>query len=81
MADALSRGPFIYSRKPSPNFIGVGTRLDESAFSRHIEKTIRTAGNCRLEIIFRDVYALNGDKTKPARAVKITRELIDRYWK
>jgi hypothetical protein len=77
MGEALRGGRVIYSRKPSPNFIGVGKTLDEDAFRQHIRRTLRAARGCHLEIIFRDVYTLSGDTTKAGRAVKITRELIE----
>jgi hypothetical protein len=80
MGQVLSKEKIIYSRKPSPNFIGLGTHLNETAFSEHIEKTLRAAENCHLEFIFRDIYTLNGDRSKPGRAVKITRDLIDKNW-
>jgi hypothetical protein len=69
----------IYSRKPSPNYLGVGT-FDEAGFTAHIEETLRAAKGCRLEFIFRDVYTLCGDPEKPSRAVAIIRRLIERLW-
>lgn len=74
MGEKLQNSHIIYSRKPSPNYIGVGT-LDEEAFRKHISHTIKAAEGCRLEIIFRDIYSLNHDIRKPGRAVKIVREL------
>jgi hypothetical protein len=79
IGERLRGTPVIYSRKPSPNYIGVG-RFDEDAFTAHIAATLRAARGCRLEIIFRDIYALDGDLTKPARAVAIVRKLIDEMW-
>ncbi len=70
----------IYSRKPSPNFIGVGSTFDEEMFSAHIVKTLKAAKGCHLEFIFRDVYTISGDIHKPGRAVKIVRELIEKQW-
>lgn len=79
IGERLRGSPVIYSRKPRPNYIGVG-RFDEEAFTAHIAETLRAARGCRLEIIFRDIYALDGDVTKPARAVAIVRKLIDEMW-
>ncbi|MBC7959913.1 MAG: hypothetical protein H7X94_08600 [Vallitaleaceae bacterium] len=45
-----------------------------------ITKTLNAAKGCHLEIIFRDVYNLEGDTSKLGKAVNITRELIERYW-
>jgi hypothetical protein len=80
MGEALRGSRVIYSRKPSPNFIGVGKDLDTDAFSAHMRKTLVAAKDCHLEIIFRDIYSLSGDLSKPGRAVEITRRLIDQLW-
>ena len=79
MGERLRKAPVIYSRKPSPNFVGVG-KLDEQAYAEHIATTLRAAKGAHLEFICRDVYALDGDKTKAGRAVKIIREQIDKMW-
>jgi hypothetical protein len=78
IGDRLRGGKTIYSRKPSPNYIGVGETLDEKAFAEHISKTLQAAKGCPLEFIFRDIYILNGDQSKPARAIKIVREQIEK---
>lgn len=80
MGEALSNSSVIYSRKPSPNFIGVGKILDSEAFSQHILKTLQAAKDCHLEFIFRDIYTLSGDLSKPGKAVNIVRQLIDENW-
>lgn len=79
MGEALRGSDVIYSRKPFPNYIGLG-KLDEQAFADHISKTLQCAKGCHLEFIFRDVYTLDGDPTKPGRAVKIVRGLVDKLW-
>lgn len=76
MGDRLRGGKIIYSRKPSPNYIGVGAIFDENAYRAHIAATLKAAQGCVLEIIHRDVYTLVGDKTKPGRAIQICRDLI-----
>ena len=80
MGEALRGSQVIYSRKPSPNFVGVGTTFDAEGFRAHIEKTLRAARGCEAEIIFRDIYTVSGDRTKPGQAVRITREAIDALW-
>ncbi|WP_105614608.1 uroporphyrinogen decarboxylase/cobalamine-independent methonine synthase family protein [Vallitalea okinawensis] len=79
MGNALKGENIIYSRKPSPNFIGVG-QFDEVEFKEHISHTLNAAKGCHLEIIFRDIYTLSGEKDKPRKAVKILRELIEDIW-
>jgi hypothetical protein len=80
MGEALRGSQVIYSRKPSPNFIGVGRDFDAEAFSAHIRKTLQAAKGCHLEFIFRDVYTLSGGQSKPGQAVEITRRLVDELW-
>ncbi len=79
MGKALAENRIIYSRKPSPNFIGVEQNFDEAAFEAYIRKTFECAKDCQLEIIFRDIYTLCGDITKPKRAIQIVRKLIKEY--
>ncbi|MCL2701749.1 MAG: hypothetical protein FWE88_08665 [Phycisphaerae bacterium] len=80
IGEALRAAKVIYSRKPSPNFVGIGT-LDEAAWADHIATTVRAARGGHLEIINRDVYTFEHDKTKPGRAVRIIREQIEKWWK
>lgn len=79
MGEMLRDNGVIYSRKPSPNYMGIGGTFDEEAFASHIIKTLVAAKDCHLEFICRDVYSLSGDTTKPNRAVKIIRHLIEQY--
>ena len=80
MAEQLRNSGIIYHRKPNPTYLGVGIRLDEDAFRQHIEKTIKTARGCKLEICQRDVYTVNKDMDRVRRYVQIIREAIDKYW-
>lgn len=80
MGQRLRNSGVIYSRKPSPNFIGVGEKLDEEAFRAHIARTLTAARGCTLEIIFRDIYTVTGDRNKPGQAIQIVRELIESMW-
>lgn len=80
MGEALRGGRIIYSRKPSPHFLGVDPVFDEEGYREHIKHTLLCARGCTTEIIFRDVYTLMGDPGRPARAVRILRELVDKYW-
>jgi hypothetical protein len=81
MGEALRGSRVIYSRKPSPNYLGVGEAFDEEGFRGHVDATLRAALGCTLEIVNRDVYTLTGDLTKAARAVRVMREEIDRIWR
>ena len=79
MGEALAGGRVIYSRKPSPNFVGVGA-FDPAAYSEHIAATLNAARGCQLEIICRDIYTLCGDRTRAGQAVQVIRRQIDKLW-
>ncbi len=78
MAQRLAGSRTIYSRKPSPNFIGVHPAFDADAFRAHIQKTADLTKGCKTEYIFRDIYTLSGNPGKVKEAVRITRELTQR---
>jgi hypothetical protein len=79
MGERLRGSKVIYSRKPSPNLIGVGT-FDPDAYRAHIADTVRAARGCTLEIVHRDIYTLVGDRTRAGRAISIAREVVDELW-
>lgn len=81
MAEQLRGTPIIFHRKPSPNFLGVGEKLEEEALREHIRRTLQTASGCHLEITQRDVYTINHDLAKAQRYVAIIRKEIENYWK
>ncbi|MBQ3141568.1 MAG: hypothetical protein IJC25_06370, partial [Clostridia bacterium] len=81
MGEALRGTKTIYSRKPAPQYLGVGHDFDEQGFAEHIRRTLKAARGCGLEFIFRDVYTLTGDTSKPRRAVKMVRELVEQEWR
>lgn len=80
MGERLRGSKVIFHRKPSPNFLGVGTTLDEAEFRKHIDTTLEAAKGCKLEITQRDVYTINKDIQKAHRYVEIIREEIAKYW-
>ncbi|MDR1160276.1 MAG: hypothetical protein LBK69_06600, partial [Syntrophomonadaceae bacterium] len=78
MSERLKDGKIIYSRKPSPQFIGVQAAFDEGAFTAYVKKTASLLrGGCKAEFIFRDIYRLNGNLEKLRRAVDITRRIAE----
>jgi hypothetical protein len=80
MGERLRGGRVVYSRKPSPNFIGVGDTFDVEGFTAHIANTLRAARGCPTEIIFRDIYTLCGQRDRAGRAVQIVRQQIEKLW-
>jgi hypothetical protein len=78
MGERLAGGKVIYSRKPSPNFIGIKADFDEAAFTAYIQKTAAAVkGRCKAEFIFRDIYTLHGNLAKTRGAVEITRRIAE----
>jgi len=75
MVERLSKSRIIYSRKPSPNYLGVQKEFDEEAFRKDIEKTAKLTSHCHVEYIFRDIYRLHGNIDKLKKAVEIVRLL------
>jgi len=80
MAERLRGRKVIYHRKPSPNYIGGGTKPDETAFREYIRKTVKLTSGMPLEIAQRDVYTVNSDENAVRRYVEIIREEIENHW-
>lgn len=80
MGDRLRGRRVVYQRKPSPNYLGVGTTLDEDGLRQHINTTLDAARGCTLEFTQRDVYTINHDEAKARRYVDILRECIANRW-
>ncbi len=80
MADALKGRKTIYSRKPSPNYIGIEKNFDEKAYRDYIKQTVSTTKNkCKTEFICRDIYTLSGNLSKVKLAVDIIRQESENY--
>lgn len=80
MGEKLRGGNVIFHRKPTPNFLGVGTTLDEDGFRAHIRESLLAAKGCKMEITQRDVYTINNDIPKAKRYVDIIKEEIVNLW-
>lgn len=72
MGDYLRQTSIVFSRKPSPLYLGVATVLDEKAWSAHIRETLDAAKGCACEIIMRDNYKV-GSLDRVRRAVELAR--------
>ena len=80
MAEKLKGTKVVYHRKPSPNFIGVGSVLDEEAVRNSIGKTAALNKGRSLEFTQRDVYTINRDIPKVKRYVELIREECEKNW-
>lgn len=81
MGERLKGSNVIYHRKPSPNFLGVDTVLDEEAFRKHIRSSLTAARGCKMEITQRDVYTIHHNIPKARRYVEVIRQEIENHWK
>jgi len=81
MGEQLCDRNIVYLRKTSPNYLGVGVNLDESALRVHVNKTIVAAKGCFLELIQNDVHQINGTWEKVRRFVDILRECSENHVK
>ncbi len=74
IAAALGR-TCVFSRKPRPAPIS-GPHPDWDALEEDAKAAIEAARGCNLEIIYRDVYRIGGDRTRLRRWVEMVRRLM-----
>ena len=66
---------YVYSRKPVPAYIS-GANPDWNLLEKDIKNTYKAAKDCNVEILFRDVYTTNGDRTRLAKWVDMTKSVF-----
>ena len=66
---------YVYSRKPTPAYIS-GVNPDWDLLKKDVRLTLDAARDCNLELCFRDIYTINGDRPRLARWVRMTRAMI-----
>jgi hypothetical protein len=66
---------YVYSRKPTPAYIS-GANPDWELLKKDVRGTLDAAKGCNLELCFRDIYTINGDRARLARWVRMTRAMI-----
>jgi hypothetical protein len=74
VADMLGR-QYVYSRKPNPTFM-TGTSPDWDLVERDLRDTYTAARDCSVELLFRDLYAIGGDRARLARWVGLARSVF-----
>ena len=67
---------YVYSRKPIPAYIS-GDYPNWDLLKKDIVDTLKAAKNCNLEIFFRDIYTINGDRTRLSKWVTMVRTLAN----
>ncbi|UCF96916.1 MAG: hypothetical protein JSV89_17305 [Spirochaetaceae bacterium] len=66
---------YVYSRKPTPaNISGPNPYWD--LLEKDIRDTLTAARDCNLELCYRDIYTINGDRPRLRRWVEMTRALM-----
>jgi hypothetical protein len=67
---------YVYSRKPTPAYIS-GAHPDWDLLRKDVRDTLAAAKNCSLELCFRDIYTIDGDRPRLAKWVEMTRALMN----
>ncbi|HSV72459.1 MAG TPA: hypothetical protein VLH79_01720 [Chthonomonadales bacterium] len=70
---SMLNGERVFSRKPAPSPIS-GASPDWDALRADLEATVAAASGCPLEIVFRDVYRIHGDRPRLRRWAELARE-------
>lgn len=66
---------YVYSRKPTPAYIS-GPNPDWDLCHKDVKDTLEAAKNCNLEIAFRDIYTIDGDRKRLAEWVDMVRSMM-----
>ena len=67
---------YVYSRKPTPAYIS-GTNPNWDLCKKDVKDTLDAARDCNLEISYRDIYTIDGDRSRLAQWVEMTRALMN----
>jgi hypothetical protein len=73
-AEILGRN-YVYSRKPKPSPIS-GPNPNWDLLEKDMRDTYATARDCNMEILFRDVYTIQGDRSRLRRWVDMTKAIF-----
>jgi len=66
---------YVYSRKPVPANIS-GPNPDWNALEEDMKETYAVARDCNVEILYRDVYTINGDRSRLRQWVDMTKAIF-----
>ncbi len=67
---------YVYSRKPTPAHVS-GSYPNWELAEKDVRDTLIAAKDCNLEFCFRDIYTINGDRSRLSRWVQMTRTLMN----
>jgi hypothetical protein len=74
IAEKLGRN-YVFSRKPKAAPIS-GPNPDWDELEQDLDETLAAARDCNLEIIYRDVYRINGDRPRLTKWTQMVRSRI-----
>lgn len=74
-AEMLGR-KYVYSRKPTPAHIS-GPNPDWDRLKKDMKATHAATRNSNLEILYRDVYTINGDRARLRKWVEMTKAIFN----
>jgi len=66
---------YVYSRKPVPAYIS-GANPDWGLVEKDMKDTYAAAADCNVEILYRDVYTTNGDRSRLRKWVDMTKSIF-----
>ncbi len=74
VAESLGQ-QYVFSRKPNPAFMS-GSNLDWSLVETDLRKTYAAARDCHVELLFRDIYTIDGDRGRLAQWVSLAKSIF-----
>jgi hypothetical protein len=74
-AEIIGRN-YVYSRKPVPAHMS-GPSPHWDRLEKDMRDTYAAAADCNLEILYRDVYTINGDRTRLRKWVDMTKSIFN----
>ena len=66
---------YVYSRKPVPAHIS-GAHPHWELLEKDMRDTYAAARDCHLEILYRDIYTIEGDRSRLRRWVDMTKRIF-----
>ena len=66
---------YVYSRKPNPVLVS-GANPEWDLVERDLRQTYAATRDCNVELLFRDLYAIEGDRGRLARWVGLARSVF-----
>lgn len=71
----MLNGNYVYSRKPIPAYIS-GANPDWDLLEKDMRDTYNATRDCNVEILYRDVYTIDGDRSRLRKWVDMTKSVF-----